>query len=548
MMHHNVMFDREAGSNYNTGSGYNSMQRKNRMRRMEELSHSLDDGLNTLPDDYNNGNRYNNNGNNNSNSKNRQRQQVQSRQQEPQYNDDMDDPDDFFDDDYIDDYYYNKPAPNESRPRSYNEKYSSYMYDDYDPNANFSRNRYSLNETSMSNKNDTRYQSSPMSQQKYSSLRKPQQQQTSTAMGGKHILFNDEDDIHYMNDNNAKSNPKKISSSTAAATATSSSSSLMTTGNTAGNKKDMRKEKESTVKKKADEMKMSKDKSSSLQVMKAKLKIHNLANDDSVLSMRNIPKLTNTFHRHHSVEAKLPAHHTDRNNLSPTILEEIEFETQDVETETEKESEYDTAKAVNEFDSKNEKDIDGKSTLKKKIGKPEKQPKDNKKGNSVPSTPTTKKSLKAHLTNKRLFKVPDIDLNNLKLSCFFSSSKNIAALKSKKDVENTSKSAEQLNEVSYESTPPPQSKTPISSMKTPPSSPKIKKPPPQMSLDNIEEQIVNQKYPAKCEKVIEKMNEEKIIRSNSQGKIDRDREMRNKTVHARDEDSFSDIESEVIYT
>jgi hypothetical protein len=180
---------------------------------------------------------------------------------------------------------------------------------------------------------------------------------------------------------------------------------------------------------------------------------------------------------------------------------------------------------------------------KKKVGKEKssKEREKDKKGSSVPSTPTTKKSLKAHLTNNRLFKVPDIDLNNLKLSCFFNSSKNIAALKNKKE-ENTSKSAEQLNasptDISYE----PKSST----SKTPPSSPKIKKPPPSM-LDDIEEQqIVNQKHPLRCEKV-DKLSEEKIIRNNSQGKNDRDREMRNKTVHARDEDSFSDIEVEVIH-
>ncbi|KAL7047368.1 hypothetical protein ACKWTF_002885 [Chironomus riparius] len=537
MMQHNIMFDREAG--YNTGSNYSSMQRKNRMRRMEELSHSLDDGLNNLPDDYNGryGNSNSNNNNNNNissnkssagNSRQRQsgsRQQQQQQQQESQFNDDMDDPDEFFDDEYADDYYYNNKPSSDNRPRSYNEKYTSYTYDDYDSNQNFSRNRYSLNEASMSQKNDQRYQSSPMSQQKYSSLRKPQ---ASAAMSGKHILFNDEDDIHYMNDN-TKSNPKK-------------SSSNLSTSSNSGNKKDtLKKEKESTAKKKqqsqVDEMKMAKEKSSSLQVMKAKLKIHNLSNDDSVLSMRNVssPK-SNTFHRHHSVEAKLPSHHSDRNNLSPTIMEEIEFETQDVETETERESEYDTRNA-NEYDLKNEKE--GEKT-KKKVGKEKasKEKDKDKKGNSVPSTPTTKKSLKAHLTNNRLFKVPDIDLNNLKLSCFFNSSKNIAALKNKKE-ENTSKSAEQLNapptDISYEPKP--------STSKTPPSSPKIKKPPPSMLDDIDEQQIVNQKHPLRCERV-DKLSEEKIIRNNSQGKNDRDREMRNKTVHARDEDSFSDIEVE----
>jgi hypothetical protein len=446
MMHSNILFDRDAG--YNTGRD-SSSQRKHRMKRMEELSHSLDDGLNTIQDEYS--------GKRHSNSTTAMRRNAIHPYEEE------DDDDDYGDEEFMDDYYYNNSkSSSDGRPRSYNEKYSgSYMYDDYDNNASFSRNRYSLNETSSLPKSG-RYQQSPVAQQKYSSLRKPQP----SPMSGKHINFNDEDDVHYMNDR-AKNSKKPSSSS-------SSSNERM--------KKEApaRKEKEPPARsKKQEEAAAKSEKPSSLQVMKAKLKIHNMSSDDSVINVRSSPmtKLP-SFHRHHSVEAKLPSHHADRSNLSPTIMEEIEFEMQDVETEGEKDTEEEMKKNDEEIE------IEQPPTTTKegkKGGKDKTKEKEKKGGGSsgsVPSTPTTKKSLKAHLSNhKKLFKVPDIDLNNLKFSCFFSSNKNIAALKAKKD-DSTSKSAEALNapEPSSSKSSPKSSPTtkspPSSAMKTPPASPK----------------------------------------------------------------------------
>lgn len=424
MMHSNIMFnDRERES------GYASSNRKQKMKRMEELSHSLDDGLNILPDDYG------------------RVQQRSNRGRVEQHYDDMDD-DEYADEDYIDDYYYSNSKSNfDGRPKSYNEKYS-YGYDEYEASgANFNRNRYSLNDNAM-NKNPRYVQQSPVSQQKYSSLRKPQanvtaQQSSSSGNGhhgsNKHILFNDEDDVMYM------SEQKKKSSSSSSSTG--GKKSVATSSGKKETKESSAPSPSSSTKKKPS--KESSEKTSSLQVMKAKLKIHNVTNDDSVLHMRT-SKLQNAFHRHHSVESKMPpspSHHSDRSNMSPTIMEEIEFEVQDDEIETEQEKEVE------------------------KKGKSSKD-KDKKGNNSAPSTPTTMKSFKAHLSNhKKLFKVPDIDLNNLKLSCFFN--KNIAALKGKKE-ESVSKSVEALNaaEPSSSSKSSPTTKNPPASLKTPPLSPK----------------------------------------------------------------------------
>lgn len=476
MMHNNIMFDRDREY------GNSNTMRKNRMKRMEELSHSLDDGLNNLPDDYGRSHRGSTSG----------------RRIDPRY-DDMDEEDDY-DDDYIDDYYYSNSKPSYcNRPRSYNEKYS-YSYDDYD--NNFNQNRYSLNEAAM-NKN-SRYQQSPSSQQKYSSLRKPQDTKGLSSSSGnshhgsnKHILFNEEDNVMYMNE-------KKKST-------TSSSSS---SNKKAPAKRDIKKETTmnetitaSTKKKQQTKEDLSpatkSDKSSSLQVMKAKLKIHNLSNDDSVLQTRS-NKLQNAFHRHHSVESRMPPsphHHSDRSNMSPTIFEEIEFEIQDVETEKESEP--------------IESDRDKK-------GKDKSKDKDKKGNSSTPSTPTTKKSLKAHLINqqKKLFKVPDIDLNNLKFSCLFSSNK-IAALKGKKE-ESTTKSAETLNEPSSSSKSSPKSSPttkspPTSSIataptKTPPLSPKkiikseSKSDKSAQERANVESAIVEEKY-GKIIKVDDELDE-----------------------------------------
>lgn len=413
MMHH--IFDMDSGYKPNSSS-----QRKNRMKRMEELSHSLDDGLHNLPDDE-----YVRQGGNS------------RRHMEPQYEDMDDDDDEFNEDEYIDDYYYNNPKAFDGRPRSYNEKYSNYnTYDDYrdDGGGSIQRNRYSLNETSMKN----RYQQSPVSQQKHSTLRRPTSGSSTSGNGSnKHILFNEDEEVHYMNE-------KKLAKS-------SSTSSV---------KKPVKKEtkpaKESastslfSSKKKPSKEDLAKPEKSPQQVMNVKLKIQNVPRDDSLIHTRSSSK-QNQLHRHHSVEAKLPSHGGDRSNLSPTIMEEIEFEIQDVETETEKEAEKEVVKENAE-----------KSKDKKKEKEKE------KKGDSAPSTPTTKKSFKAHLSNhKKLFKVPDIDLNHFsKFSCFFSSNKNIAALKSKKE-DAKSKSAEALNDSSPKSSPKSSPTT-----KSPPSSPK----------------------------------------------------------------------------
>lgn len=441
MMHH--IFDMDSGYKPTNSS---AQQRKNRMKRMEELSHSLDDGLNDLPDDY--GRHGTNRG----------------RQMEPQQYFD-DDEDDFMDPEYIDDYYYNNSSNNskqfDGRPKSYNDKYAPReVYEDYEAGGNFHRNRYSLNESSL---NNSRYQQSPVAQQKHSTLRRPQGSSGPSGPSGsssgngqhgqhgsnKHILFNDEDDVHYMSEkkkstsSSTKSKPVKKESKKELPL---SSSSLFSS------------------KKKPSKEDLAKPEKASQQVMKAKLKIQSIASDDSVLHTRPPHK---TLHRHHSVEAKLPSHGSDRSNMSPTIMEEIEFEMQDVETETEKEI---------------EKELEAIEKVKEKPSK-EKAGKE-KKGDSAPSTPTTKKSFKAHLSNhKKLFKVPDIDLNRMKFSCFFSSNKNIAALKGAKKEESTSKSAEALNEPSPKASPKSSPTT-----KSPPASPKkpLKSEP---KLERVEEKL-----------------------------------------------------------
>jgi hypothetical protein len=403
MMHH--IFD----------SNNSGQQRKGRMKRMEELSHSLDDGLNEAPnDDY--GRQGGNRGG--------------AQHMERRYDDMDDEEDDYVQDEYIDDYYYSNAKQFDGRPKSYNEKYAnSYMYDDYESAGNFHRNRYSLNETAMSKSRYQQQQQSPLTQQKHSTLRRPQG--GSSGSNGnphhgsnKHILFNDEEDVHYVSEKKqSKATAPTSSVKTKAPKKESTSTSLFSS------------------KKKLSKEDLAKPEKSSQQVMKAKLKIQNMSNDDSTLHMRTSPK-ANTLLRHHSVEAKAPAHGSDRSNMSPTIMEEIEFEMmQDVETETEKDG---------------EREIEEKVT-KEKPAKEKSSKKD--KDDSAPSTPTTKKSFKAHLTNhKKLFKVPDIDLNHFsKFSCFFSSNKNIAALKGSKKDENTSKSAEALNDPSHSTKTPPES-------------------------------------------------------------------------------------------
>lgn len=433
MMHH--IFDMD--SSYKNSS---TQPRKNRMKRMEELSHSLDDGLNELPDDYG-----------------RQGGGYRSRPVEQRYDDDDDD-DEFFGPEYIDEYYCNgnnNMKPLDGRPKSYNEKYgNSYMYDEYESSGNFQRNRYSLNESSM---NQNRYQQSPVAQQKHSTLRRTQGSIGSSGNGqhgsNKHILFNDEEDVRYVSEkkqskpgpSTTKSKPPKKESRKES----SSSSSLFSS------------------KKKPSKEDLVKPEKSPQQVMKAKLKIQNVASDDSVLHMKSNHKPT--LQRHHSVEARLPLHGPDRNNMSPTIMEEIEFEIQDIETETDK-----------DLDREFEKEMVEKAKEKPAKEKASKE----KKGDSAPSTPTTKKSFKAHLSNhKKLFKVPDIDLNRMKFSCFFSSNKNIAALKGNKKEEIISRSAEALNEPS-----PKASSKSSPTTKSPPASPKkvLKVDPKEDTVNKIE--------------------------------------------------------------
>lgn len=429
MMHH--IFDLDSG---NRSSNNNSaQQRKNRMKRMEEMSHSLDDGLNDIPQDE-----YDRHG--------------RVRQQAPRY-DDLDDDDDYLEDEYIDDYYYSHPKQFDGRPKSYNEKYSNnYAYDDYEPASNFSRNRYSLNETSSSNK--SRYQQSPVAQHKQSTLRRPQPGSSGSSGNNghhgsnKHILFNDEDDVRYVSEK--KQSTKQPAMTTSSKTklskskepAMTSSSSLFSS------------------KKKPSKEDLAKPEKSAQQVMKAKLKIQNVSSDDSILHTRPNHNKLNTLLRHHSVEAKLPSHGADRGQMSPTIMEEIEFEMQDVDTETEKEVERELEPLTVDTTKGKEKPVKEKASKEKK-------------GDSAPSTPTVKKSFKAHLTNhKKLFKVPDIDLNHFsKFSCFFSSNKNIAALKGSKKLEATSKSAEALNEISLKDSPKSSPKS-SPTTKSPPASPK----------------------------------------------------------------------------
>lgn len=465
MMHH--IFDMD--SSYKTPSSSTQPRKKNRMKRMEELSHSLDDGLNELPDDYG-----------------RQSSGNRGRPMEQRYDDDDDDDDnDFFGPEYIDDYYYNNSnntKPFDARPKSYNEKYgNSYMYEDYESSGNFQRNRYSLNESSM---NKPRYQQSPIAQQKHSTLRRPQGSTGSSGNGhhgsNKHILFNDEDDVRYMSE-------KKQSKPGASSSSSSKSKPP---------KKESRKESTSSSslfssKKKPSKEDLAKPEKSPQQVMKAKLKIHNVASDDSVLNTRSIHKPT--LQRHHSIEAKLPLHGPDRNNMSPTIMEEIEFEMQDVETETDK-----------ELDREMEKEIVEKVKEKPSKEKANKE----KKGDSAPSTPTTKKSFKAHLSNhKKLFKVPDIDLNRMKFSCFFSSSKNIAALKGSKKEEIISKSAEALNDPSPKTSPKSSPTT-----KSPPASPKKL-----LKSDSKVDKIEKIEKVEKVEEKLDKSNSSRTVSSKTTG-------------------------------
>lgn len=481
MMHHILDMD----SGYKTPNS-STQPRKPRMKRTEELSHSLDDGLNELPDEYGRQGGVRNRG-----------RQMEQRYEDD--DDDDDDDDDFFGREYSDDYYYNNNNTMKSfdgRPKSYNEKYgNSYMYDDYnEPGGNFHRNRYSLNESTM---NKSRYQQSPVAQQKHSTLRRTQGSSGSSGNGhhgsNKHILFNDEDDVHYMSE---KKQSKSSSSSSSAKSKppkkeprrdVASSSSLFSS------------------KKKPSKEDLAKPEKSPQQVMKAKLRIHNLASDDSVLSMRSNHKPT--LQRNHSLESKLPLHSSDRNNMSPTIMEEIEFEMQDVETETDK-----------EFDKEFEKEAVEKAKEKPSKEKASKE----KKGDSAPSTPTTKKSFKAHLSNhKKLFKVPDIDLNRMKFSCFFSSNKNIALKGSKKE-EAISKSAEALNEPSPKASPKSSPTT-----KSPPASPKklLKS---ESKVDKVE----------KLEKI-----EEKLDKSNSSRTANSKTTGSGSTIQSSSECFFKDEEN-----
>lgn len=366
----NEMMFMEDSSNYKATSS-----RRHKIKRMEELSHSLDDGLNYIQDDYVRG----------------PPQGAAGRY------DDYDD-EDFVDEEYIeDDYFYNNKAF-DGRPKSFNDKYS-YMYDDYDQFAGNSRQgqenyRYNSNEPA---KGHPRYsQSVSVQQQKQQQFQQPstfrrtydgsapslkQSQAGPSGNGSKHILFNDEDDVCYVADHKKPKAPAKVEKMKAKKSETKKEptpTSLFSL-------------KKSKPKKEEEAQKSDK----SGQVMKARLKLQNVANDDSVLQIRNLK--ANLLHRHHSVESKTAAIGPER-NMSPTILEEIEFENQDEDTDEHAQEEK-------------EKPLKEKSKDKK----------------AALDSPTTKKSFKSHLTShKKLFKVPDIDLNNLKFSCFFNSNKNIA--------------------------------------------------------------------------------------------------------------------------
>ena len=416
MMQH--MFDMDAGYK---GASTNTA-RRNRIKRMEELSHSLDDGLNYLGDEYGQAGGGGGGIGNGGQSGNRGGGRDNTR-----YNDEEEDDDDYDNDDYIDDYYYNNNKSFDGRPKSYNEKYS-YMYNDYDgPNGRPKQEnyRYSLNDPPVGK--NLRYQQQSTSQQQQQQQQQQQKQfhsqpstlrhkssQGSSGNGthgsSKHILFNDEDDICYVMDKKQSKSqqlqqqqqsppppPMKSKEKEKKKKEPLSPSSLFSS------KKKVSKE----------ELRYDIGKSDkSQQVMKAKLKIQNMSNDDSILNMRSNQK-QNLLHRHHSVEAKLPSHVSDRSQMSPTILEEIEFEMQDVDCE---------------------KDDQVEEPIKEKEKVKEKSSSKDKKSNSdsAPSTPTIKKSFRSHLPNhKKLFKVPDIDLNHLKFSCFFSSNKNIALNSSK---------------------------------------------------------------------------------------------------------------------
>ena len=420
MMQH--MFDMDAGYK---GASTNTA-RRNRIKRMEELSHSLDDGLNYLGDEYGQAGGGGNGGQSGSRG---------GARDNTQYNDEEDEDDDDYDnDDYIDDYYYNNNKSFDGRPKSYNEKYS-YMYNDYDgPNGRPKQEnyRYSLNDPPVGK--NLRYQQQSTSQQQQQQQQQQQKQfhsqpstlrhknsQGSSGNGthgsSKHILFNDEDDICYVMD-------KKQSKSQQLHQQQQQQQQSPPPPIKSKEKEKKKKEPlspsslfSSKKKPSKEELRYDVGKSDkSQQVMKAKLKIQNMSNDDSILNMRSNQK-QNLLHRHHSVEAKLPSHGADRSQMSPTILEEIEFEMQDVDCEK---------------DDQMEEPIKEKEKSKEKASSKDKDKDKKGSSDSAPSTPTIKKSFRSHLPNhKKLFKVPDIDLNHLKFSCFFSSNKNIALNSSK---------------------------------------------------------------------------------------------------------------------
>lgn len=367
----NEMMFMEDSSNYKATSS-----RRHKIKRMEELSHSLDDGLNYIQDGYARG----------------PPQGAAGRY------DDYED-EDFVDDEYIeDDYYYNNKAF-DGRPKSFNDKYS-YMYDEYDQspvNSRHGQENYRYNSTEPAKGHPRYNQSVSVQQQKQQQFQQPstfrrtydgsapslkQSQAGPSGNGSKHILFNDEDDVCYVADHKKPKAPVKVEKAKAKKPETkkepSSPTSLFSL-------------KKSKPKKEEEPQKSEK----SGQVMKARLKLQNVGNDDSALQTRN--SKINLLHRLHSVDSKTPAHGPER-NMSPTILEEIEFENQDEDTDEQVQEEKE---------------------------KPSKERTKDKKG--ALDSPTTKKSFKSHLTShKKLFKVPDIDLNNLKFSCFFNSNKNIA--------------------------------------------------------------------------------------------------------------------------
>lgn len=541
-----MMFCEERGST--------SSSRRQKMKRMEELSHSLDNGINYIQeDDYYDGGKGGGGGSNRSGNRNVGRNQTMynDEEEEDDYNEDEDD-------DFPEDYYYNNKSF-DGRPKSFNEKYT-YMYD-YDVGRGKNEYyRYSLNDPP--NKQHSKYSNSQQQQFKkqqpyqQANIRRsydnmPQYKSSGGSSGGgngnpKHILFTDEDDVHYMSDMKHKEQQMKASKSKKPEPVKKPDPKKLET----------KKEKESSSpsifssKKKSPKEKEEPPKSErnkeSQQVIKARLKLQNV-NDDSLAQMRNNQK-TPLMHRHHSMESKSPQHGAEH-KMSPTILEEIEYETQDEEMD--QKSRDPTPPPPPKTAEKPAKE----SKTKEKTSSKEKKEKDKDKDkdNSAPSTPVTKKSFRHHLTNhKKLFKVPDIDLNNLKLSCLFSTkhlalghSKNSATPPNPPAIADTSSDTKTSSGKNKSNSNPPSPTA--SAASTTPSPTGVQK---SKSSDNIVSKKQTEVKTVKHVEKIEKLQripqqKEKFVNSRNSGNIQSSSEnfVDDTSVHSN---SCSDVEFEVI--